>query len=81
MKSIKDFSDTDLMNALRDRGYALSIWDKTDILHQAEKLDIELSEEEALQVLYDIDNDHDATVGINWDVISFHLHEIQAPHK
>ena len=81
MKTINDFTDTELMIALKDRGYALSIWDISDVVSKAEECDIEITEEEALQIISDIDENHDATIGINWDVISNHLYDLERSRK
>ena len=40
-------------------------WHIDDILHQ----DDTLSEDQARQILHILKYDHDATIGINWDVI------------
>jgi hypothetical protein len=36
-------------------------------------MDIELTEEQADDILDDLAHYHDASIGINWDVISFHI--------
>jgi hypothetical protein len=48
-------------------------WSTEDVLWQAEQLDLELTEEQADDILEIIEHRHDASVGINWDVISFHI--------
>lgn len=45
-------------------------WSVDDILNQAEQDEIELTTEEAREVLKLVHSEHDATIGINWDVIS-----------
>jgi hypothetical protein len=46
-------------------------WSTEDVLWQSEQLDLELTEEQADDILEIIEHRHDASVGINWDVISF----------
>jgi len=44
-------------------------WDTTDVMQQAEAMGIELTEEQAEDVLDIIVECFDANIGINWDVI------------
>jgi len=48
-------------------------WSTEDILAQAENLDIELTEDQADEILESLEDNHDANIGINWDVISFYI--------
>jgi hypothetical protein len=48
-------------------------WSRDDVLAIANESDIELTDEEADEVLKGIIRAHDASIGINWDVISSHL--------
>lgn len=49
------------------------IWSTDDVMMQAEIMNIELTEEQADVILDNIERHHDASVGINWDVIEFHI--------
>jgi hypothetical protein len=51
-------------------------WSTEDVLWQAEQLDLELTEDQADDILESLENRHDASVGINWDVISFHIENL-----
>lgn len=44
-------------------------WDADDIMSVAEKMDIELTEDQIREVMKLIVQTHDANIGINWDVI------------
>jgi acyl-homoserine lactone acylase PvdQ len=48
-------------------------WSTEDVLAMAESMDIELTETQADQILDNLIKYHDANVGINWDVINFHI--------
>jgi hypothetical protein len=48
-------------------------WCTQDILWQADNLDVELTEDQADDILESLEHNHDATIGINWDVISFYI--------
>jgi hypothetical protein len=49
------------------------IWSTEDVLQQAKDMEIELSEAQADEVLEIMKHKHDATIGINWDVIACHI--------
>jgi hypothetical protein len=51
-------------------------WSTEDVLCQAEQLDLKLTEDQADEVLENVFRCHDAEVGINWDVISFHIENL-----
>ena len=48
-------------------------WCTEDVLYQADNLGIELTEDQADDILESLEHKHDATIGINWDVISFYI--------
>lgn len=49
-----------------DRQIAI-IWDIADV----QSLRPDLNDDEAMDVLYAVDNKHDASIGVNWDVIRY----------
>jgi hypothetical protein len=54
---------------------AVPIWCVDDVREQAEEMGINLSREKAEEIVERIDQKHDATIGINWDVINFHIQD------
>jgi len=48
-------------------------WNIEDVSQQALTRDIELSDQQSLEILHRIDEDRDASIGINWDVIDAHI--------
>lgn len=65
-----------LWETLREEGAENKIsanWCVADVLDQAERDEVEITEEEAKQILLNVDRYHDAEIGINWDVISCHI--------
>jgi hypothetical protein len=50
-----------------DEGQIAIIWSVKDVMQECDWL----TEEQALEVLHNIDHNHDATIGINWDVIYY----------
>ena len=49
------------------------IWSTDDILDFANMVDKNISELDAEIILENIYNHHDASIGVNWDVISAHI--------
>ena len=45
-------------------------WGLDDVLHQAKEDGVEITEDQALNVLSTMDSKHDASIGMSWDVIS-----------
>ena len=54
-----------------DRQIAI-IWDIDDV----QSIRPDLDDDEAMQVLSAVDNKHDATIGVNWDVLEFWADEL-----
>jgi hypothetical protein len=48
-------------------------WSTEDVLMQADLMNVELTEEQADAILENVLHYHDANVGINWDVLDFHI--------
>ena len=48
-------------------------WHVKDILYRAKDNGLDLSKDKALQILHQIKNNHDSTIGVNWDVIDEYL--------
>jgi len=52
-------------------------WTDEDVLQRAEEMGVSLTREEISDVLSVMEADHDATIGINWDVISYHIERVK----
>jgi hypothetical protein len=48
-------------------------WSTEDVLFKAEEMGYEITEESADDILGNIERHHDASIGINWDVIEYHI--------
>jgi hypothetical protein len=53
------------------------IWCANDVKMQAEEMDLEISEEEISDVLYEMEHRHDANYGISWETIDYYLGDIK----
>lgn len=53
-------------------------WTTDDVLAQANEDGVELTQEEAREILADLRRRHDASIGINWQVISTHISDYKA---
>lgn len=49
------------------------IWGIDDVKFQADELGVELSDQQAFDILHDINKKHDASIGVNWDVIKCYI--------
>jgi len=77
-QAIKDaylLSDWELIKKYAEKeGYIPNLWSIEDVKSTAiEKHKIKLTDEQAWEILNNIKNSHDATIGINWDVIECHI--------
>ena len=52
-------------------------WQKEDVIWRAEDRGLSLSDEKAGQIVEALESNHDACIGINWDVIDFHLDDLE----
>ena len=48
-------------------------WSTEDIISQAHDMGVDLDIDQAYEILEQVIDDHDASVGINWDVIEYHI--------
>jgi hypothetical protein len=77
MKTIDEYTDYELIQHLRSRKLALAVWSVEDVLMRAEELDVELTTEEAENVIGLIDSKQDCNYGITWDTIDIFIDEIK----
>ena len=57
------------------------VWTDEDVIAQAEDMKITLTEYEIEDVLTQMEKNHDASLGINWDVIAYHINEVVKERK
>lgn len=67
-----------VVEMIKDPNYLYLTWNIEDVLAViAERFKppdhVEFTEEDARQVLDNISRSHDATIGVNWDVIEVHI--------
>lgn len=56
---------------------AVAIWCREDVIERAKENDIEITPEQADDILDQIDHRQDCTVGINWDVLDYYIEECE----
>ena len=59
----------------QDKNSIFIFWHISDIFNQAKERNIRISLEDARNMLQEIKDNHDATIGINWNVIDTYLDE------
>jgi hypothetical protein len=52
-------------------------WNTEDILELSKTIDIRLNELEADEILERLDRQHDASIGINWEVIRSYIYQFE----
>lgn len=50
-------------------------WSTNDVLSRAEDMGAEITSEQADEILQNVFDNHDATIGVNWEVIEFHIED------
>jgi hypothetical protein len=53
------------------------VWDSSDVIEFSKDSNIELTEENAISILYSILDNHDAEYGITWSLIQSHIDDIK----
>jgi hypothetical protein len=69
VQRIEDMRQTALRWFGDENGVAIK-WHVTDVLWVAERIKVFLNHDEAQEVLNNVIKNHDATIGVNWDVIA-----------
>ncbi|HRZ18691.1 MAG TPA: hypothetical protein P5136_01425 [Methanofastidiosum sp.] len=57
------------LKILKDKRYLFIVWSIEDVYATAEQMNRKITKKEAVTVLENLGHNHDATIGINWDVI------------
>ncbi len=58
---------------LKDSGYLVDgLWQDDDVIERAKERDIEVTEEEAREILAHIGRKWDANYGISWDTLDYY---------
>lgn len=52
---------------------AICHWYTSDIIQQGKSRGLEISEDQAKDILQSIANSYDCSTGVNWDVIDIHI--------
>ena len=50
-------------------------WGIVDVIYQGRECGYDLTKEQAREILEDIDKNHDASIGINWEVIDIYVEQ------
>jgi len=69
-------SRTDLNDPIDDDGFIAIRWHRDDVRNQAEGMMVHLTDDEVDKVLYDVRKYHDASIGVSWDNIDFHIQRL-----
>jgi hypothetical protein len=56
-------------------------WSTEDVLMRAEELNVELTEHEADNILDELYENHDASIGICWDIIGSYIYQYESERE
>lgn len=73
MEELKKFTNSDLFDELERRGFIRVFWNKEDVMLMADHMDVKLTEEQVDEIIQNIANDFDGNIGVNWNVIQYHI--------
>jgi len=59
----------DALQVLRENNFVMVFWNEDDVRKSAEDLEIELTDDQITNILYNLEAKFDASIGINWDTI------------
>ena len=76
MTTLDKYSYYELSQELASRGFAFVIWSWIDVQGRAERREVEITEEQAKEIIRTIHGEHDCNYGITWDTIDYHIDEI-----
>jgi hypothetical protein len=65
-----------LIQELQNRGYIRVLWHRDDVVSTAEEMNITLNDDEISFVMDEIEADHDANYGVNWDFIQIKINDV-----
>ena len=54
-----------------------SSWDREDVVYTAANDDIKLTDKEIDEVMFRLIEEHDASIGINWETISYIIQDVK----
>jgi len=54
-------------------GYISIKWHTDDVIRRADETGAVVTKEQAMEILEDIEANHDAPLGVTWDTIDFYL--------
>ena len=82
--NVSGFAITDAIRAAQrvaSGEYITIWWHFSDVQERAKEIDIELTDDEAIEVLWLMDKYHDCNLGISWDVMDVHIDNVLADRE
>jgi hypothetical protein len=73
--NLKNIDSELLIQELQNRGYIRVLWHRDDVVSTAEEMDVTLNDDEICFVMDEIEADHDANYGVNWDFIQIKIND------
>lgn len=73
MNDLEKFTNGELFDELERRGFIRVFWNSEDVMQKAKEMGITLTEDQVVDVMQSIRDNFDASIGVNWDVIEYHI--------
>jgi hypothetical protein len=70
---LKDGKIDEALKIINTNDEIFITWGIEDIIDRAKERGIKIGKKKAREILADIEKHHDATIGINWDVIDIYI--------
>jgi hypothetical protein len=65
----------------KDTHACVIVWLPEDVKLEAERSGVEITDEEAIQILEDIQHNHDAEIGVSWLTLNIAINSIALTRK
>ncbi len=75
-KTLKDFSEEELIKELQSRGYIRVLWQRDDIIERHKEVNEDqepLTDDEVDNIVSMIESKHDCNVGLNWETLDYFI--------
>lgn len=73
---LKNLDSEVLIQELLDRGYIRVLWHRDDIINVADGLGVFLNDDDISFIMEDIEQNHDANYGLNWEMIKVRVLDV-----
>ena len=81
LPTIKDEIERLKRDGTLNEHVCMIVWSVEDVLERAKELKVKISNSEAEEIIDEMEHNHDASVGINWDTIDVLICDVKLLHQ